>query len=165
MNKKKLIITGVAVLALAGAGATAAVAGGWHKGHGRMLDDDGGRTAERIVGRIDRQLDLSDEQEARVEAILAEMFAGMREIRDGRQQGIAELIRSESLSERDVIPHLDHDGAAAEIKDVLAKAIVDVHGVLTPEQRASAGDLVGEAWGGWRGRGGHGHGHDGDRRR
>ncbi len=165
MNKKKtLIISGIAALALAGAGATTAAARGWHSGLGHMFDDGAGHASERIASRIDRQLALSDEQEERVAAILAEMFTGMREIRDGREQGIAELIMSESISESDVILHLDHEAAVAEIKGLVAQAVVDVHSVLTPAQRESAGSLVGEAWGSWRGRGGHGHGHHGDRR-
>lgn len=164
MNKKKLIITGVAVLALTGAGAVSAIAGGWHNGHGRMFGDGDGHASERIASRIDRQLALTDEQEERVASIIAEMFTGMRAVRAEREQGISEMIRSESLSESDVIANLDHESAVADIKGVVARAVVDVHGVLTPAQRESAGDLVGEVMDGWHShRGGRGDGRRGDR--
>ena len=167
MTKKILIIPGFAALFIIAAVAALADSDrmrdgrghGWGHGHGW----DHGDKSEWIVSKLDRHLDLSDEQENRIEAIVEEKLAEMQEFRKERISSIGELIKADSIDERQVRQLMNFEGPVEDMKDAMAEVIIAVHAVLEPEQRAMAGELIAEHWGSWRGMRKRGHHDDHDR--
>ena len=163
MTKKKIIIPGIAVLLIIAAVAALADRDGRRGGRGDCWGSGWNHDdkSEWIVSKLDRHLDLSDEQENRIEVIVEEKLAEMQEFRMERITSIGEQIKSDSIDERQVRLLMDFEGPVEGMKDAMAEVIVAVHAVLEPEQRAMAGELIAERWGSWHGK--RSRGHDGDR--
>ncbi len=92
--------------------------------------------------------DLSDEQMQRVREIMEHARERIEAIhlgedREGTREWLFELFSGASITASQVEDVLN--GRLAEIEEineVVAEAIVEIHGVLTPEQRASIGDCA-----------------------
>ena len=165
MTKIKLIIPGIAVLMIIAAVAALADRDGRRDGRGHGWGHGWGHDdkSEWIVSKLDRHLDLSDEQESRIEAIFEEKLAEMKDFRKERISSIGELIKADSIDERQVRQLLDFKGPVEDMKDAMVEVIVAVHAVLEPKQRAMAGMLIAEHWGSWHGKRNRGHHDDDDR--
>lgn len=125
------------------------------QGHGGPGGPGGGRFAEQPGQRqfqgigmeqlarfrtMFRGLDLSEAQEEEIRSIIEEAGEEIRTIMeasgvpDGRDT-FMEVFTSPTLTVRDLEDTIGRfDDVRAEIRAVVFRAIVDIHGVLTPEQ-------------------------------
>ncbi len=153
---KTLLATVGGITLLAGAAAsTYAVAGG-ERGD-RMFNSD------RMVERATKHLDLNDEQQAEVKAVLDSLVPVMRDARDSRRAAREKLLELDPSSadydtELGVLADAAADSARAMVTQ-LGIARQDLNAVLTEEQRAEFEDWLSKSrrWGGKHKRG-HGMG-------
>lgn len=148
---RRLLIGGVAALAVAGigVGVVAAKGGGWH--HGGMHDF--------AQWRLERALDAVDataEQKARIEAIAEatfdELAPGMATWRDTRGE-LAALLAAPEIDAAAVERLRAARVAAIDAASKrVATSLVEAAEVLEPAQRAALAKQL-EKRGGWRGRG------------
>jgi len=148
-----IVASGVAVLALAGAGAAGAMGGGgMGGGMGHQMMEigmkHGGHFAGRGLKRAFSAVDATAEQEDRIWAILddtrAELRPVMREFRDTRKE-VMELLAAPTI-DRAAIEALRAERIAAidEASKKLTAATIDAAEVLTPEQRTKFAEQLKE---------------------
>jgi Spy/CpxP family protein refolding chaperone len=170
MKTRTAVLTAVAVVAIAGA--TLALAGAPGRGHagpgepGEAMTD-GPRGVLGPLGRMLDRLDLSDEQEAKIEAILDEARPGIeslrQQLRDGREAFVA-AHPPETFDEKAIRAHAAEQAKiTTELAVLSAKTRARVLAVLTPEQLAEFramherfAEFADEFGPGMRHRGGHG---------
>lgn len=137
---RRILIGGLALVAVGGAGA--ALAGGGWGGHGGFGGPRFGMMGGPGMG-IERAFDAIDataEQEKQIWAIIdgvrGEVRPMMRDFRDARQQVVALL--SAPTVDAAAVEKLRAERIAAidEASKKMSAAIVQAAGVLTPEQRA-----------------------------
>ncbi len=136
---KKLII-GLTVLALVAAGAIFIVAQNRHRG-GRHF----GMNGDRIHGRMFAELNLNDEQKAKVKQIMdasKEKASPLRESMKASRQKLADLTAAGTFDEAPV------SAIAGEIGNMQAQMIVErerlrsqIFAILTDEQKAKAAEM------------------------
>ena len=153
---KWIVIPGVAIAAVAGIGAAAAVSQDF--GHGGMRMERMGwggghhggdmRGGPHGMGRILGELDLTDEQEDKIWAIMdgvrSEARPLMRDFRDSREE-LAKLLGAAQI-DRTAVETLRATRVASidEASKKLATALISVAEVLTPEQRAKLAEEIEE---------------------
>lgn len=143
MTRRTMIALG-ALVTVGLVGGWTAVAGG-HWGHGGR---DG--IMKRIVSSLlDDALDeanVTDEQRQRIHAARDRVFAVMEAQRGVRQD---HLERALALFEADQVDaqqvaalHQEAEARHREIAEAMHQALLEIHGVLTPEQRRVLADYV-----------------------
>ena len=143
MKTRTAVLTAVAVVVIAAATlALAGAPGRRHAGSGEPgeLKMDGPRGVLGPLGRMLDRLDLSDEQQVKVEAIIDEARPGIEslrdKLRDGRQ-AFAAAHPPESFDEAAIRAHAAEQAKlTTELAVQSARARARVLGVLTPEQLA-----------------------------
>lgn len=173
MEKRTKLI--VASLAVGVAVATAGFAVAEWKEHRR--GGHYGWHAERVADWLEREVDLTREQHERIAALGDRMRDRMRDHHRSMSARVAAAIRSPSLDKQEAAELVDmRRGGHDAMMGAMAETLVDLHAILTPEQRGKLAERVeergvfGHRWGwgrGW-GRGhrdrhhrgwGWGHGH------
>ena len=145
---RRLLIGGVAVVALLAGAAGAARA--W-EGHHRMWNMRDGIPVQMIEHRVDRMLQKADataDQQARVNAIIeaaAHDIDPLRAEMVGTHEKALALLEAPQI-DRAAIEKLRADRIAQmdQVSQRLSKAVADAAEVLTPEQRAKLGQAVEE---------------------
>ena len=110
-----------------------------------------------VLEKLDDEVDLSDEQERQLKALVKETVNYMRTRRESRHVDGAALIRQPELSAAEVRVAMDaRKTARGEMRDFIAEKIAAAHAILTPEQRAELAEHAEDLpWLGKRGRHGH----------
>jgi Spy/CpxP family protein refolding chaperone len=148
MKIRTVVLTAAVVALVAGATlATAATQGRGSRGHGEGMMD-GPRSVLGHMGRMLQHLDLSEEQEARIEAILDEARPSLealhRQLRDGREAFIA-AHPPETFDEAAIRAHAaEQNKLKTEVAVLAAKTRARVLAVLTPEQLAEFKEMRSE---------------------
>jgi Spy/CpxP family protein refolding chaperone len=111
---------------------------GGHRGHGR----DPARTAAFVTDRVDDLLDDVDatpDQRTRVHAVKDRMLASAQGLRAGHREVHDALVAEWKAEQPDAAKlHALVDARAEELRKLAHEAVdagVEVHGILTPEQR------------------------------
>ena len=132
----------VLLAVIAGIGATAVWAGG-HFGHG---DWDSAERIDFMVERMTDRLDLSDEQQTKIEAILTASQADAKPYREELETlrtDMRELVEADEYYEDQVRVKLTTKAQAmVELGVIASRTMHDVRAELTPEQRAEADALM-----------------------
>ncbi len=152
MKKRNLIIT-VVITAMIGSGLVFAGArnceysGKTHAGH------DGRHKMERIIGKMDRHLDLSDAQELSLKKILEENKSMIRATRHADRSFYLDMmalgLSSDNLDES--VNALARE-RAEQVKQgamEIAHVAKQVSEVLTEEQKQEAHDFIRKRMNGW----------------
>jgi periplasmic protein CpxP/Spy len=150
MSIRRIAIIVVPVLGLATLGvvmaAGAAVRHGAPFCHGPRSMEDRRAHVEMIVGHVLDRVDATDEQQAQIDAILADAHAEMEEgraDREERHEEIKDLLSMETVDRAALetvrLEAVDH---FEEVSQLGVQVIGDVCDVLTAEQRAELIDLV-----------------------
>lgn len=114
--------------------------GGRGPKHGRGGDEHGARLAERLC----TQVSCSEAQAAEV-AKLAAGLPDPGQVPQADRDALAQAMRGPSLSDDAVHAYLDAAAKArAEDHAVLEATVVELHGLLTPEQRATLAERLAE---------------------
>lgn len=131
--KKAAVITLVTLLTL-GAVVGAGFAVGRH--YCKMTPTE---KADRIASRLARELDLTEEQKTKLDAMKAEVVDRITRLHPDRAKAhdeVLALVRSDRVTEADVNGLIEHREAKInELKPFLVDTLVDFHRMLTPEQR------------------------------
>lgn len=115
MKKRTLIIT-VLFTTIVGVGVVYAGAQAWKSGYGHKHGRHMGHDTERIVSKIDRRLDLTEDQETRIKEILD---TDMDLVHIGR--GIRQTLKSHLL---DMDPlSTDYQQSVDEVADIMAQQV------------------------------------------
>jgi len=99
--------------------------------------------AGRLLDKMDDELHLSDAQRGRIETVLGDAVRQIRQLHDtrsARMDAAAELLKRPQLTADEVRRAMQAQHAGdrrADTEAVVADALVQVHGILTPEQRAA----------------------------
>ena len=135
MSKKKkvFIVLGVALLALVI--------------YGVVKDDV--ESPHWFMDDLKEELDLSAEQEERIEKIVEEKQAMIAAIGKGKRDTLSELIGQDSILKSQALDFMDFEEPIEEIQEVFAEMLVEVHAVLLPEQRTTLVEKINEEWGDW----------------
>ncbi|MXZ80828.1 MAG: hypothetical protein F4Z15_05560 [Gammaproteobacteria bacterium] len=145
MTKRNiLIITTAAILA----GSSIVYAGSkyWkhEHGHGHRLDSD--HVIERIVSKMDRHLELSDQQEAEIGLILESNTDALADLRESGRSIRNRMLSldPESESYQGEVQALANELAALVEEKTLATAgvVKEVYGILEPNQQAEAREIL-----------------------
>ena len=129
--------------------------------------------AEHMVDRIGDRLDLSDAQEDELEGLIKTAAAEMQQQRQQIAEQAAAAFAGDSFSEQDAQRMFDSlEGMKDTRHRIMTRTMAELHGVLTPEQRAEAGELLaehgnwfaGHGFSGGHSRRGH-HDYDGDHKK
>ena len=130
-------------------------------GAGKRGGFDPQEIAERMVERIDDRLDLSAAQREEIEGLIANAAGQVQQQRRRISEEAAATFAGDSFSEQDAQRMLDRAEETRKMRRrIMAQAMVQLHGILTPEQRRQAGEML-AAHGGWLA----GHGLSGERSR
>ena len=131
--KKAAIIALAIVLSL---GTLAGI--GFAVGH-RFCTMTPAQRADRVAGWLAKGLDLTKEQQAKLNSMKAEVVDRMVRLHADREkvQGeVTALIKSDRITEGDVLKVIEEREARfQELKPFLADKIVEFHTMLTPAQR------------------------------
>ena len=147
ITKKTALITAGTLALIIGVGAIADRGDRWGKGHdndrhGWFHNEDGDRHL-KMVRFLNRHLDLSDEQETQIAEIIDDKFLEMQEMRNQKVQEASDLLRADNLSVTDVDNMLDSIwNKRHEMQTGFSEVVVDIHAVLTPEQREQVADMI-----------------------
>ena len=98
---------------------------GWHHGH----DED--KMAERISSRVTRKLDLNTQQQANLDALIAQVQNSRKvitEYRDGNMTLLVTLLKADTLDQQSVIDLITGKTSAVESE---APAVVGALGTFT----------------------------------
>ena len=136
MSKKKkvFIVLGVALLGLVIYG---------------VVKDDGDESPHWFVDDLKEELNLSAEQEERIEKIVEEKQAMIAAIGKVKRDTLSELIGQDSILKSQALDFMDFEEPIEEIQEVFAEMLVEVHAVLLPEQRTTLVEKINEDWGDW----------------
>jgi Spy/CpxP family protein refolding chaperone len=141
----------LAVLLLAGiASAQPGMAGGGHRPGGRGMETaalpGGGDVLQRMLPVL-RQLDLTDAQQQEIRNIVEGAREEVMALRDPQSHGglreqFIELLVSSSITSSQVESILNARLETMRlVNTVIAAAVVEIHGVLTPEQRSALAEM------------------------
>lgn len=142
--QKILAIIGGASLALVGVVALAGWAGGGCGGHGRGHGHgrDPAQVAAFVTDRVDGLLDDVDatpEQRTRIHAVKEKVLAEAQALHSDRKEAHDAIVAEWKSASPDAAKlHALVDARAEEMKALAHQAVdagVEVHGILTPEQR------------------------------
>ena len=136
MSKKKkvFIVLGVALLGLVIYG---------------VVKDDDDESPHWFMDDLKEELDLSAEQEERIEKIVEEKQAMIAAIGKVKRDTLSELIGQDSILKSQALDFMDFEEPIEEIQEVFAEMLVEVHAVLLPEQRTTLVEKINEDWGDW----------------
>ena len=143
MKKRNMIIGAVAIATV---GSGVAIAGskncGGHFG-GRGMSE---HAIEHMVEKMDRRLELSNEQEVQITNILTSNMESLRDIKKTRKELGAEVMNLDPTSpqyEADVNALADQIASKVREKTLQAADVVkQVSSVLTEDQRAEAMEII-----------------------
>lgn len=131
--KKGAVIAIVTLLTL---GTVAGI--GYAVGH-RFCAMTPAQKADRLTAHLARQLDLTDEQRAKLDVMKTEVLDRVTRLHEDRAKVRGEvlaLVRSDWISAKDVEGVIEQREAKwRELKPFVADILVDFHRMLTPEQR------------------------------
>jgi periplasmic protein CpxP/Spy len=107
------------------------------------------KRAEYIVNKLTKKLDLTKDQQEKVNKIKDEILARTKAIRNDRtvlREELASLIKSERLTKDMVNKFIDkRKSKMDEIRPFLVEKFIEFHNILTPEQRAKLSEKT-ERW-------------------
>lgn len=134
---RRLVVGGLALVAVAGAGA--AIAGGGWGGHGGWRHGGPGfgmGGIERILDEVDATAEQEEKLWAIVDGARSEVRPIMRGFRDAREQAV-ELLKAPTI-DRAAVEKLRAERIAAidQASQKMSAALVEAAEVFTPEQRA-----------------------------
>ena len=141
--KRMAIGGGVALAAVAAVATLTAFRGGcgWHGGHGHGRDP--AAVAAFVTDRVDDALDDLDatpEQRQKIHAVKERMLAEAGKMKATRGEAHREVVAQWDAERPDAARlHALVDAKAEEMRALAHQAVdagIEVHGVLTPEQRA-----------------------------
>ena len=134
---KNIIIIVVSVLV--GAGIVFGVGALRHHGWKHGFCHSPEKRIEFVFDRLTKKLDLTREQAEKVNKIKAEVIERTKTLREERKSHrgeMAALIKGDTLTEEMVNKFIDKRKAAMEeLRPFFVKKIVELHGILTPQQR------------------------------
>jgi Spy/CpxP family protein refolding chaperone len=141
-SRKKFVIGGFLVLFI-----IAGVIGvGFAKNKADKFRDHGPRGF--IIGRIVKDLDLSEQQKKEVEAIKEEIKVKMQEKRKNRQDNMSQyedMFRGSTFDKQKALELAGkRDADKEEMKNFMIEQTAKVHAILTPDQRNKAADKMKE---------------------
>jgi Spy/CpxP family protein refolding chaperone len=141
-SRKKFVIGGFLVLFI-----IAGVIGvGFAKNRADKFRDHGPRGF--MIGRIVKDLDLSEQQKKEVEAIKEEIRVKMQEKRKNRQDNMSQyedMFRSSTFDKQKALELTGkRDAEREEMKNFMIEQTAKVHAILTPDQRNKAADKMKE---------------------
>lgn len=149
MTKRKILIIAATAI-LAGSSVVYAGSKYWkhehEHGHGHRLDSD--HVIERIVSKMDRHLELSDQQETEIGLILESNTDAVTDLRESgwsiRNRMLS--LDPESESYQREVQVLANELAALVREKTLATAgvVKEVYGILEPDQQAEAREILSE---------------------
>ena len=115
---------------------------------GRSPDDRWDRRSDYVVRRLDRELNLTQEQRVEVEALVAEVTAEMASRRESSEPQFDEaqaLFRQDRLSAEEVEAFIEaYEGDRQQTRRFMAQKVAEFHAILTPEQRDRLAQLAEE---------------------
>jgi Spy/CpxP family protein refolding chaperone len=132
-----LLIAGSTILTGAGAFGVWAAHGGGEKlacmhGHGDKK--------AMMLRHMTRELDLTDEQQAKVSAVIDSIHSILVSKHEQKKACLQEIVKefeNNSITEDKIIQHWQsHSGEMNEIVPVIAKQLVTLNAILTQEQRS-----------------------------
>ena len=137
MTKKLVLVAVIAVLATAGIifGAQAL------RYHYRQSNFRGQpeKRAEYIVKKLTKRLDLTKEQQDKVNKIKDEILARTKNLREDRamlRQEASTLFKEDKLTKEKVNKFIDkRKSKIDELRPFIVDKIIELHAILTPEQR------------------------------
>ncbi|MGM0626737.1 MAG: periplasmic heavy metal sensor [Candidatus Fermentibacterota bacterium] len=152
--RRTAMITAAAALMLAAAASAQPMMGeaGGPRGGGRPRISEGPAEMAQLGGflRLLGALDLTEEQRGEIRTVFEEARDDIRaEIEgtrsdDGRRR-MLELFASPDLSESEVLELMaERDGTRDSIRRIVARALADIHDLLTEEQLARLAEMVEE---------------------
>lgn len=109
-----------------------------------------GKHAEFLLNRFARDLDLTEEQKVTLDKIKDEIIAKheemreeIREDRDGFKDEIISLVKSDKISKEQIYEFLERrESKKKEIDDFMIEKAVQIHDMLTPEQREKIAEKI-----------------------
>ncbi|HEX7124942.1 MAG TPA: periplasmic heavy metal sensor [Thermodesulfobacteriota bacterium] len=139
MTRRTMIGLGALLTVGLVAGWTAVAAGHW--GHGWR---DG--MMKRVVSSLLDEANVTDEQRQRIHAARDRVFAAVEAQRGARQDHLERalaLFEADQVDEQQVAAlHQEAEARRREIAEAMHQALLEVHDVLTPEQRRVLADHV-----------------------
>src|SRR5208337_410898 len=145
---KRLVIVAV-IAALATAGVIFGVNALRYQYKKRYIWGEPEKRAEYIVNKLTRKLDLTKDQQEKVNKIKDEILARTKNIRNDRaalREELTSLIKSEKLTKDMVDKFIDkRKSKMDEIRPFFVEKFIEFHNILTPEQRAKLADKL-ERW-------------------
>ncbi len=131
--KKAAVITLATVIALG------AVVGVGYAVGSRFCKMTPAQKADKIAGRIARELDLTAEQKTKLDAMKAEVVDRITRLHEDKAKvhdEVLALVKSDRVTEKDINRLVEQREAKwQELKPFLVDTLVDFHRMLTPEQR------------------------------
>jgi len=107
------------------------------------------KRAEYIINKLTRKLDLTKDQQEKVNKIKDEILTRTKTIRNDRaalREELTSLIKSEKLTKDMVDKFIDkRKSKMDEIRPFFVEKFIEFHNILTPEQRAKLADKL-ERW-------------------
>jgi Spy/CpxP family protein refolding chaperone len=108
--------------------------------HGERGEDHGAK----LAGRLCETVACSEEQSAQIAALVQDL-PEPGQVPEADREALARAFRGESLSDDAVTAYLDAAAKArAADRAVLESKVVELHGLLTPTQRAALAERVAE---------------------
>lgn len=148
MTKKLVLVAVIAVLATAGI-IFGAQALRYHYGQ-RYFRDQPEKRAEFIVNKLTKRLDLTREQQDKVNKIKDEILARTKNLREDRaalQQEVKALFKEDNLTKEKMNKFIDkRKSKIDELRPFIVDKIIEFHKILTPEQRAKFTEKFGRWW-------------------
>ena len=148
MTKKLVLVAVIAVLATAGVifGAQA-LRYHYRQSYFRGQPE---KRAEYAVKRLTRRLDLTGEQQDKLNKIKDEILARTKNLREDRtvlREEAAALFKSEKLTKEKVNAFIDkRKSKIEELRPFIVDKIIEFHNILTPEQRAKFAEKFEKWW-------------------
>ena len=127
---------------------------GGHHGHHGPKGVDGGEHGDRVAKHVDKlceQVTCTAEQATQLTATLAGAREARHEAREQHDQpdftAFAELFRADTLDAAKLRASMDaakaeHDARKAERGKQMGAVVAEIHGILTPEQRAIVANMI-----------------------
>jgi protein CpxP len=142
MLHKTIVI--IPALLLIGFGAL--MIGCHHKFHHKHIHIWKKKGAERMIKKLSRKLDLTEEQEAKVEEIHKEIKAkhqGLKGGHAGMFQSILDQVKSDEVNKETLNKMFDEKKVhIEEMRSFMIEKFTEFHGMLTPEQRKKLVDIM-----------------------
>lgn len=143
--KKRITMIALSAALLVAAGSSLAQPPMMGGGGTRPSMQGGGMVLQNLLPML-RHADLSEEQQDRLREIMEHARERMEiirgaEDREGARERLLELFSGSSITALQVEEILNSRlQEMEEMNEIIAEAVVEIHGLLTPEQRASLAD-------------------------